>query len=215
MNDLYLHKHKTSLGLLGKLPFIKYCYFSGGTSHSNNTKEWDIDLFIVAKDQRVWLAYTMLRILHRFFPGFKNFCLNYLVDESSLSIEFQRDFYTAHQIVYLKPVNEVSTQCNISGYNSWISQYFPNKKISEKKNVVGPFRKWNILTWTNLALMSVWINYLHRKKYKNNSGGIMLDSHRIKLHSNDHRPEIYRRFSKAISAYNISESVPAEMGVME
>lgn len=215
LNELYLKKHKQSLWLLGKLPFIKYCYFSGGTSHANNSKEWDIDLFIVATDQRVWFAYTMLRIFHRFLPGFKNFCLNYLVDESSLEIEFQRDFYTAHQIVYLKPVNSVSAKCEISGYNVWIEKYFPNKNIHGKKNVVRPFKKWSILTWGNMALMSVWINYLHRKNFKNNSGGIMLDSHRIKLHSNDHRPEIYRRFSKAISSYNISAPISAEVGVLE
>ncbi len=198
-NKVYIHQSMKTVKLISAIPFVRYLYFSGGTAHANHADEKDVDLFIVTKKNRVWISYTIFRLLAKINRNFHPLCFNYVVDEMAAAIGYQHDFYTAHQLIYLQPVNEKSAGYNILAMNNWIYDFFPNMKVFEKEKNKQVDQTGNDFTGLlNLLLLSMWTWNFKRKNISNGTGGILIDAHRIKLHTNDHRPKIYERFSKTL-----------------
>ena len=198
-NKNYIGQSAKTIKLISAIPFVKYLYFSGGTAHANHADEKDVDLFIVTGKNRVWISYSIFRVLAKINRNFHPMCFNYVVDEMAAAIGYQHDFYTAHQLIYLQPVNEKSSRFNVLGLNSWIFDFFPNMKLYVAENKpTGNSNEIGFLGYLNLVLLFLWTWNLRRKNILNGNGGVLIDSHRIKLHTNDHRPKIYERFSKTL-----------------
>lgn len=200
-NVIFINQNQKTVRLMSTIPFVKYMFYSGGTVHANHADEKDVDLFIVTKTNRVWISYTIFRVLSKINKNFHPLCFNYVVDEMAASIGYQHDFYTAHQLIYLQPVNKKSAEFNILGLNKWIFDFFPNMKLFVSNN----YQKENsgkidVMGMMNLFLLLLWTWNFSRKNIANGNGGILIDAHRIKLHTNDHRPKIYGRFLKTLNS---------------
>ncbi len=205
-NRQFLLKYRDVLRRIDRLPFIQGLYFSGGSVHGSQLEQRDLDLFIVTQSNRIWLVYAMLKVISKFLMHKSVLCFNYLVDSEALRIRYQQDYFTAHQLLYLQPALPDKEYPDLQAHNRWIRTYFPNAPYSEleqeKANATASNSRdnsgslWNPLNLLNLLLMTCFSFAWRRKGLGNLEGGLMWDAHRIKLHTNDHRPWIYRRFNE-------------------
>ncbi len=182
--------------LLG-IPFIKGIYYSGGTVHGSGLGDkTDLDLLVIAKKDCVWITYALIRIISWLFGKSESVCANYIIDEKRQEVGWQRDYYTAFQLLFLKKIALKPKVNHIRAENSWVKKYFPNHPafpppVSEK--ISSHFSFFSII---NLSIMFIWSRMWISRGLKSGSGGLLWDAHRIKLHTNDHRPRVSARFKK-------------------
>lgn len=195
--------HHRLIRRLATLPWIKAVYYSGGTAHQQavHTNE-DLDVFIVAARNRVWLAWLATRFLS---GNSVRLCTNYLVDEAAQQITWQQDFYTAHQLLFLRQVVRKSGVDHIRQHNPFVYQTFPNLPAFRKMHTsdvasgcssVGKTgRIGDAINAVICISMTFWWN-----KGGKHSGfeGTLWDLHRIKLHTNDHRPAVLNVYSSVL-----------------
>ena len=205
VHSLVRRRHQLLLRLLGRVPLIRAVYYSGGTAHQTSLYDKpDLDLFIVTRKNSVWISYLIIRLLSMMMLRKDSCCSNYLVDEHAQEIFWQRDYYTAFQLLFLKQVFRKPGTRHIRQCNPWIRQFFPNAPVtyntaentheSENKSAGTKSLISGLVFAANLAVMRLFAKKWEMNGRKNRSGGLMWDAFRIKLHSNDHRPWVYRRY---------------------
>jgi predicted nucleotidyltransferase len=116
---------------LFKFPYVRGIGVSGSLSKNYADENSDIDLFIITKKNRLWIARTLLHIFKKltFFVGKQHyFCMNYFVDEAGLSIE-EKNIYTATEIVTLLPIKGFEAFREFNKQNSWVKLYLPNHSM--------------------------------------------------------------------------------------
>jgi len=192
------NNHQSLIRFLGSLPWVNSLYYSGGTVHRSGFGDApDLDLMVVTKENRAWLTYALIRLVSKLTARGTTLCTNYIVDRSALSIEWQRDYYTAHQILFLKQIYRSKDTPHIRSVNRWIHNIFPNapKFESEQPNPTGN-RNGGFFSLLNSAAMWLMSYGWKKEGLKSATGGLLWDQHRIKLHTNDHRPAASKRFKK-------------------
>ncbi|TSC91254.1 MAG: hypothetical protein G01um10142_69 [Parcubacteria group bacterium Gr01-1014_2] len=124
---------------LGVIPYIKLIFASGSLALSNTDKESDLDVLIVAKHGRIWLARFLAALLlgllglrrkrhQRVAPD--KICFNHFITDKSLYIP-RKSIYTAQLYARLVPIL-VSDEKLINDFceaNSWIKEYIPKFQI--------------------------------------------------------------------------------------
>lgn len=126
-----IKKGQRGLTLLSKIPFVKFVGISGSIAADNPTNDYkqtqiDLDLFVITAKNTLWIFVTIERIFTnvvRFFRGNHFYCLNYITDESFLEI-FNKSFYTATELVNLKPVTDKGVYVNLISCNKWVEKYY-------------------------------------------------------------------------------------------
>jgi len=200
-------QHHRLLRILGLIPCIRAVYFSGGTVHQSGLHDKpDVDLFIVSSKNCVWITYVLVRLISIVLRRKDSCCSNYLVDESAQCITWQRDFYTAFQLLFLKQVFRKKGTRHVRYYNSWIRDYFPNApdwKITNDSTAKNEkplaLSTWfQPVFWINLLVMSLFAKRWRKQNKTNYSGGLNWDAFRIKLHNNDHRPHVYQTYREIL-----------------
>jgi len=194
--------HRRLMRRLGMLPWIKAMYYSGGTAHQQlDPKHGDLDLFVVAARNRVWLAWLCTKLLG---GSGTRLCANYLVDEDAQEITWQPDFYTAHQLLFLRQVIRKPGVPHIREMNPIVQHYFPNSPSFKNpqqhraKTSIGSFMG-TLVNACVFAAVSIWWSTSQRRSA---SGGMLWDLHRIKLHTNDHRQRIHKEFDQQLHQFN-------------
>ena len=118
----FLARMRRPIERLCGLPFVRMVALSGGSALAYGE---DLDLFVVAAPGRAWTV-TLLSVLLAKAMGLRRtVCVNYLVDEGALHIP-ARDFFTAHQILTLKPVYGMDVYRRFVRENLWVLSHFPN-----------------------------------------------------------------------------------------
>ena len=195
--QLVRKRHQRLIRLLGGIPWVRALYFSGGTVHGSGLdKHPDLDVFIVTATGRSWLVYCLVRVLSILSGKGSSLCANYLVDESAQEIFWQRDHYSAFQLLFLRQVFRKKGTPHIRSFNRWIADFFPNALQSELIGAADKPNKRGLIDWINMVVMFLWIRRWRKSGKRSGHGGMYWDFSRIKLHSNDHRPLIYRKFEE-------------------
>lgn len=194
-----LKKTNKILTILNRIPFICSIAFSGGTANYGIENHDDIDLFIITRSNTVNIVYFILHLLSLIFGVRSRLCANYLVDETRLKITGQRDFYTAHQIISLKPYKDNGALGLFIFRNGWVNNFFPNFRV-RMTNYKSRTFVYSIFLPINLIIMNFY-KIIYRVKLKGKNGSLYFTSHSIKLHSNDHREKIIRLFNKEWERY--------------
>lgn len=111
--------------LIGKFPYVKGVFISGSLSKGTMGEDGDIDYFIVTSPGRLWVARTLLIFYKKVFllNSRKYFCINYVVDEDSLTIEHQNRF-TAMELVTLLPMVNAPLYDEMISKNEWLRSYY-------------------------------------------------------------------------------------------
>lgn len=117
-------------------PFIEMIAITGSVAVNNAKREDDIDLFIVTKENTLWivrpflLLYLSLYYKRRRRGDIHNvqdvFCPNLWLDESDLEIK-DKNLYTAHEVLQILPVlNRNHTYEKFIKENSWTKNFLAN-----------------------------------------------------------------------------------------
>ena len=200
-NKIIGKKAGNLLRFLGKLPLTSMIAFSGGTNHYGIHNHDDIDIFIITKPNSVYIVYLIIHVFTYLIRSRKELCANYLIDENNLKILYQHDFYTAHQIISLRPFRNPQMLIKFWHENAWVKKFFPNFECSEPN---GNFQASNftLLKPVNLFLMKIYKRlYKAKINISKESGSLILEPDCLKLHTNDHRKNITIRFEKILGEY--------------
>jgi hypothetical protein len=117
---------------ISAFPFVRSVSLSGSLSKAYMDEKTDIDYFIIANPNRLWLARTILILYKRIFllNSHKYFCLNYFIDFEHLEIE-QKNVFTATELFTLIPVTGKNYIELFIEANSWVKQYFQRYPIRD------------------------------------------------------------------------------------
>ncbi len=184
------------------IPWVRGLYYSGGTIHGSGLMSTrDLDLFVVTSGERAWIAYALIRLLARLSRTGHMLCANYILDEYAQEVHWQRDYYTAFQVLFLKKIALKDGTEHIRSYNRWVYDYFPNSPKFGARYKKPRNSGTGVMGLLNLMIMMLWTRSWKKQGKKSSSDGLLYDARRIKLHTNDHRPYISRTFSATMSKY--------------
>ena len=193
-------KNKKALRRLDFIPFIYSASLSGGTSHYGYEDHDDIDLFIITKPNSLYIVYALIHVLSLLFRIRKELCANYLIDEQEMEIKYPRDFYTAHQIISLKPFKNKKLLNVFFNQNKWITNHFPNFSLDESK-IDKPVKNIFLNPLNKILKFIYRLAYKKQLKENQDKTSIILDELSIKLHTNDNRLRITKEFFDAWRDY--------------
>jgi hypothetical protein len=145
-------KLNISKNLLEKIvisPFVKFVGVSGSVASEFVKEEDDIDLFIVVKNDTVWIYRFLLYVKNLSEDNIRakgnsdvkdKLCINYLVEERGL--EFEPDIFNLNELIYLKPLYNNQYLYVIYLVNDWLKDRYliSDKFLSKDKLKVGDLR---------------------------------------------------------------------------
>ena len=149
-NEISKNKWKEALKAvrwLKLIPYIKLIFASGSLALNNTAKESDLDILIVVKAGRIWLA-RFSTVLLLGFLGMRRkrhqriapdkICLNHFITDKSLYIP-RKSIYTAQLYARLVPVfGEENLVDKFYQANLWIKEYIPKFSIKSQLSIFNP-----------------------------------------------------------------------------
>ena len=188
---------------ISAFPFIRSVSLSGSLSKNYMDTKTDIDYFIIANPNRLWLARTILIMYKRIFllNSHKYFCLNYFIDFEHLEIE-QKNIFTATELFTLIPVTGKNYIQQFIEANSWVKGYFqqyPFREIGsiepDPDRIVKKTLEWilnhffgNVL---DILAMKLTIKFWKRK-YINDAKNLFDKSFRLKRYVAKYHPQNFQ-----------------------
>lgn len=178
-----LIKAKKIIKKISNIPTVNLIGISGSLAMKNSEINDDIDIFVISKDNLVWLTRLIL-VLYLVKLGIyrkkheKNtkdkICLNLIIGDGSMGFTKRRqNLYIAHEIVQLMPFfQRENTYLNFINKNKWIFKFLPNtnKRIEEYKI---PFTKQksvindlliNVLLFLQIEKIAKFLQWNYMKK---------------------------------------------------
>jgi len=123
-----LRRSKRYSSIIASFPFVRGIAISGSLSKFYASTHPDIDYFIIAEKDRLWIARSLLHFFKKltFITGHQHyFCMNYFIDTAALEIE-HHNLYSAIEMSTLLPVYNKELILDFYDRNQWVSQYVPN-----------------------------------------------------------------------------------------
>jgi len=206
--------------LISWLPWIKLICLANIIGPHNLKRESDLDLFIVTKNNRLWLTKliaTILVALMHWRPteqrSADQLCLSFLVDESSLNLSDclidENDWYFNYWLAGLRPLyGDEKTYQKLLLENAWLNKKLPNwqspylkiQKFFNRKSI----SKKSFTIFNIFEKISKKINYLlmseEIKTKANKTSSVIVSDHLLKLHTFDRRLEIFKRAEEKLNS---------------
>ena len=199
-----LDRHAATLRLLAILPFVRALVVSGGVAHLNVGARSDIDLFVVAKGERAYSAYTMLFLATTLTRTRRIICPNYIVDERELCIAYHRDLFTAHQLVSARAYSGQATYEDLCRANeAWVHGFFPSFLVAPGAEAQGRSALQQVMEVTLRPIAPAlegllrwgWRARLRRHAATAKHADVVLGDGVLKLHLSDYRARVLARFA--------------------
>jgi len=199
-----LQQHDRLLRLIANFPFVRSVSLSGAGAFENCKAADDIDVFILAAPQRLWLVNTALVILLNLLKKRRTICLNCLIDLDHLRVD-ERDFFVAHQIAFLRPLSGIEYVRQFQAANNWIYSHLPQRRSgTDGPSVItnlqaGNFRfkrllekifSGRIFDYLERQIFAAYRRRLQRKTAHLSPGWVVVEPGQIKLFTNNHRHRI-------------------------
>lgn len=141
-----IKKNRPIFALLASIPWVKMVGITGSVGAYNPEKKADVDIFVIASKNRLWLTRGFVVVLLKLAGSYHvhgkkdgKVCPNILVDEEGLAWpKDKRNSYTAHEIILLQPVvNKNDTYLKFLRANKWALEYFPQFYVNIPKRFKG------------------------------------------------------------------------------
>jgi hypothetical protein len=135
---------------LYRFPFVRAVGISGSLSKDYADERADIDFFIIAKADRLWLARTFMHLFKKltFLTGRQHYyCMNYYIDERSLLLK-EQNIFIATEAKTLVPVCGEKTMNHFFAVNDWAGDWLPQcafRQQEEKDPGKGWFKQ--VIEW--------------------------------------------------------------------
>ncbi len=109
-----------------RVPFVRGIFVTGTLSKNSSDVNSDIDFLIICRENRLWIARTILRLFAKIFLLTKNkdLCFNYFISEKNLGIE-DRNIFTATELAHIKVMYNTKILDRFLRSNKWMKQYLP------------------------------------------------------------------------------------------
>lgn len=146
-----LLKARKVIEKISNIPTVNFIGISGSLAMKNSDINDDIDIFVISKDNLVWLTRLLLVLYLKKLKVYRKkhekntkdkICLNLIIGDRSTGFTKKRqNLYIAHEIVQLMPFfQRENAYLNFIEKNKWIFKFLPNanKRINEYKI---PFNK--------------------------------------------------------------------------
>jgi len=114
--------------LLYHFPYVRGVCISGSLSKNFADEKADIDLFIITRGNRLWIARTVMHLFKKltYVCGRQHwFCMNYYIDDEALEIR-EQNYFTAIELITLMPVCGDAAIGQLFRENNWAANYFPH-----------------------------------------------------------------------------------------
>lgn len=157
-----LQKRQQAIRFWSRLPFVSFVGLSGSLAAENPTiqttgilkNHLDIDLFLITAPNTLWLIFFFQRILHWTWLSIglipKNFlCINYVMEAPKLDI-FNKNFYTATELINLKKISGDKAYQRLLAENAWYQNYYAADSTMEQQE--HKWRKNRLLAPINYLL---------------------------------------------------------------
>jgi hypothetical protein len=225
---IMLKKADKAASILSAFPFVRGIAVSGSLSKYFADENTDIDFFIIASANRLWIARTFLHIFKKFTYLFKMqdlFCMNYFIDEEELGI-LEKNIYTATEIATILPLYGCQIFDDFYKANTWARSFFPNKYmyIPPPKEIKKNWFRYLVEKLLNNRFGNTLDNYLMNltskswnsktRSNKTNSKGILMSMH-IGRHFSKPNPDTFQKkllqrydnqLSEILKLYELSRS---------
>jgi len=136
----YLEIAKTFVGELTRCPHGKLIAVCGSVAYGSAVASDDIDLFIITKENRMWLFFLKTLLLARAYnikasiTGEKaNFCLSYVQDEKYFEeeIKHHRTPLIAREFLSIRVLTGTNYYTTLLDRSKWICEMFPKLHASK------------------------------------------------------------------------------------
>lgn len=154
ISEMKVVEAKKILKLFSIFPSIQFVGITGSVAVKNARCSDDIDLFIVASKNTLWITRPIIiSILQMFFKVRRfghdlgkvsnKFCLNLWFDEADLVVpKSKRSLYSAHEVLQILPIlDRNNLYLRLLKANKWISKHLANayflkiKKVKSRKEI--------------------------------------------------------------------------------
>ncbi len=163
--DEKLKRSKWILSFISALPFVQFVAISGSMGIGNPDKKSDIDLMVISKHGRIWMARAFLTFFAIMLGAYRHsdktanrLCLNHYIAGGSLAIDFG-NLYKAQEYLNLFPVaGDMDIYRNfISANAGWLNKYIyldAEKAGNMNLYFIRPGKFSSALKWAAEALLS-------------------------------------------------------------
>lgn len=193
-------------------PFVKNISIINSLSFAVANEESDIDIMVISKKNRLWTARAFVILLLEIIGQNKNrwhragkFCLGFAYDETRLNLRTvlpKKYLYSAFWLGNFTPVLDRKMYQRLIAENPWIYEELPNWTPEETSNYSAKNSRFEKLlsgklgerleNWlAEVQIKRVWADPENIKGLK---GLVIADSHMLKMHPKDMRPEYQRRW---------------------
>ncbi len=161
--------------IIARLPYNLCVCISGSLSKGVMDQDGDIDYFIIAKPNRIWISKSIMKLYKKLFlkNSKDHFCINYMITTDQLEIK-EKNLFTATEIESMLLMHNDAIYQQFLSSNPWYKRYFPNADTQD-------FLAWKLdedikpYLWSNLleflldnSLGNYIENYLQRLAAKRN-----------------------------------------------
>ncbi|MDH5596779.1 MAG: gamma-glutamylcyclotransferase [Candidatus Peregrinibacteria bacterium] len=199
-----------------RVPFVEMIAVCNNLSYDNPSERSDIDLFIVVRPGRMWLARFWITVLLQFFGVRRHghriagrFCLSFFVTSEALDLRrhalLPDDPYLAYWALNLKPIYGWPTYEKFREQNQeWLSEYglrFDDRArvhmYHQSRSRMKGFLEWLLGGYLGKLIEGILKMTLKRKTLKkadqlSAEAGVVVTDEILKFHDHDRR-DTYRK----------------------
>lgn len=204
--------------LYNKIPFIEHIYIANSLSFKSIHEDSDIDLFIITKENRIFLARFFVWLFLKTFWMYGNheknkFCVGFYITNQnknlySITINWV-DIYLAYWIAHLQHLysEKKEEKDDIFKENTWVKNIIPQFAEKEQKILDITKNYWSSKTKRVLEKI-FWFDFLNRilgivwkkkmkiwkKKLWKLGENIIISDNILKFHAPDIRKIVYLKY---------------------
>lgn len=208
-----LRKAKKYLRFLRHFPYLRAVALSGSAALLNSTPESDIDLFIITKRNRVWIARALVSAYFQIIGERRHghlaagrFCLNHYLAEDT-EITEDRNLYTAVEYASLLPVLGAAQLEKFWQKNGWIKEHLPHAQFTKGLPFFGftSSRASRVLELFMDYTLAPALNYLlglYQKHRIRRQEHILVSDDELSFHPGSHGQKVLALYKKKTSLYD-------------
>ncbi len=210
------------------VPFLKAVIVCNSVGREVAKPESDIDLFIIAEKNRIWIVRLFCTIILKIFRlrtsgnhEANRMCLSFFVDTDHINLAplraIQEDIHFAYWLHQMVPVYDPENWYEkVLQANTWTDGLLPNRKKTSlpsemKLGKFGRlFKRFFEKSWRGLygnmvegqakEIQKIKLPFSVKEKMRVKDNGVVIDEGVIKLHEHDARLAYYETWKSKVSA---------------
>jgi hypothetical protein len=206
-----------------KIPFVEMVAVCNNLAYDNPTDQSDIDLFIVIRENRMWLSRLWITLVFQFFGVRRHgdkiagrFCLSFFVTPKKLNMEplalKPEDPYMAYWTLLLEPIYGQNMYAQFTEANkNWLKNQYglnmpdPTGKKFSFIQAGGLNKFWEFILRGSLGALTEWLlkktfkkRTLRKAKQLGPEASIVVTDDMLKFHNLDRRREFLNNWKTKI-----------------